>query len=56
VLDVRTPEEYAESHITNSINIDVLSDYFTATYPHWKRIAPTQSIAARENVLLMLPA
>jgi len=30
VLDVRTPEEYAESHIANSINIDVLSDYFTA--------------------------
>ena len=30
VLDVRTPEEYAESHITNSINIDVLSDYFMA--------------------------
>jgi phage shock protein E len=30
VLDVRTPEEYAESHITNSINIDVLSDHFTA--------------------------
>jgi rhodanese-related sulfurtransferase len=30
VLDVRTPDEYAESHIANSINIDVLSDYFTA--------------------------
>ena len=30
VLDVRTSDEYAESHIANSINIDVLSDYFTA--------------------------
>ena len=29
VLDVRTSDEYAESHIANSINIDVLSDYFT---------------------------
>lgn len=28
VLDVRTSDEYAESHIANSINIDVLSDYF----------------------------
>ena len=30
VLDVRTPEEFAQGRIANSINIDVLSDYFMA--------------------------
>lgn len=30
VLDVRTPTEFAEGRIANSINIDVLSDYFMA--------------------------
>ena len=30
VLDVRTPEEFAQGRIPNSINIDVLSDYFMA--------------------------
>lgn len=29
-LDVRTPEEYAEGHIDNAINIDVLNDGFEA--------------------------
>ena len=28
VLDVRTPAEYAQNHIANSINIDVLSEHF----------------------------
>jgi rhodanese-related sulfurtransferase len=28
VLDVRTPAEFAQGRIANSINIDVLSDYF----------------------------
>ena len=30
VLDVRTPAEFAQGRIANSINIDVLSDYFMA--------------------------
>lgn len=29
-LDVRTPEEFAEGHIDNAINIDVLNDGFEA--------------------------
>ena len=42
-LDVRTAEEYAEGHIDNAINIDVLKDDFeskaTATLPKDKTIA-----------------
>jgi rhodanese-related sulfurtransferase len=30
ILDVRTASEFIEGHIPNAINIDVLSDYFTA--------------------------
>ena len=30
ILDVRTAPEFIEGHIPNAINIDVLSDYFTA--------------------------
>ena len=30
ILDVRTAAEFAEGHIPNAVNIDVLSDYFTA--------------------------
>jgi rhodanese-related sulfurtransferase len=30
ILDVRTAAEYAEGHIPNAINIDVLSDHFSA--------------------------
>ena len=30
ILDVRTASEFTEGHIPNAINIDVLSDYFTA--------------------------
>lgn len=28
--DVRTPEEYADGHIANAVNIDVLNDNFQA--------------------------
>lgn len=42
-LDVRTAEEYAEGHIANAINIDVLKDDFQskalATLPKDKTIA-----------------
>lgn len=42
-LDVRTPEEYAEGHIDNAINIDVLNDSFESkaisTLPKDKTIA-----------------
>ena len=42
-LDVRTADEYAEGHIDNAINIDVLKDDFeskaTATLPKDKTIA-----------------
>ena len=42
-LDVRTADEYAEGHIDNTINIDVLKDDFeskaTATLPKDKTIA-----------------
>lgn len=42
-LDVRTADEYAEGHIENAINIDVLKDDFeskaTATLPKDKTIA-----------------
>ena len=42
-LDVRTAEEYADGHITNTINIDVLKDDFEkkakATLPKDKVIA-----------------
>lgn len=42
-LDVRTAEEYAEGHIANTINIDVLKDDFeskaVATQPKDKVIA-----------------
>ena len=42
-LDVRTADEYAEGHIDNAINIDVLKDDFeskaTATLPKNKTIA-----------------
>ena len=42
-LDVRTAEEYAEGHIANTINIDVLKDDFeskaVATLPKDKVIA-----------------
>lgn len=31
VLDVRTPEEYAEGHISRAINIDVLNPNFKAS-------------------------
>ena len=41
-LDVRTADEYAEGHIDNAINIDVLKDDFeskaTATLPKDKTI------------------
>ena len=30
LLDVRTAAEFNESHLSNSVNIDVLEDYFTA--------------------------
>jgi rhodanese-related sulfurtransferase len=30
LLDVRTPAEFAQGRIANSINIDVLSEYFMA--------------------------
>jgi rhodanese-related sulfurtransferase len=30
ILDVRTAAEFAEGHIPSAINLDVLSDYFTA--------------------------
>ena len=30
ILDVRTASEFIEGHIPNAVNIDVLSDYFTA--------------------------
>jgi phage shock protein E len=30
VLDVRTAAEFNESHLSNSVNIDVLGDYFSA--------------------------
>jgi len=30
ILDVRTASEFIEGHLPNAINIDVLSDYFTA--------------------------
>jgi rhodanese-related sulfurtransferase len=30
IVDVRTAAEFAEGHIPNAINVDVLSDYFTA--------------------------
>ena len=30
ILDVRTASEFSEGHIPNAINIDVLSDSFTA--------------------------
>jgi rhodanese-related sulfurtransferase len=30
IVDVRTATEFAEGHIPNAINVDVLSDYFTA--------------------------
>lgn len=30
LLDVRTPAEFAEAHLANAVNIDVLSEYFTA--------------------------
>ena len=42
-LDVRTPEEYAEGHIANTLNIDVLKDDFeskaVATLPKDRTIA-----------------
>ena len=42
-LDVRTPEEYAEGHIDNAINIDVKNDSFESkalsTLPKDKTIA-----------------
>ena len=42
-LDVRTPEEYAEGHIDNAINIDVQNDSFekkaVSTLPKDKTIA-----------------
>ena len=42
-LDVRTAEEYADGHIANTINIDVLKDDFekkaNATLPKYKVIA-----------------
>ncbi len=42
-LDVRTPEEYAEGHIANTLNIDVLKDDFEtkalAVLPKDKTIA-----------------
>ena len=44
-LDVRTAEEYADGHIANTINIDVLKDDFEkkakATLPKDKVIAVT---------------
>lgn len=30
VIDVRTPEEFSQGHIPGAINIDVMSEYFTA--------------------------
>jgi len=30
VIDVRTPEEFSQGHIPEAINIDVMSEYFTA--------------------------
>ena len=42
-LDVRTPEEYAEGHIDNAVNIDVQNDSFekkaVSTLPKDKTIA-----------------
>ena len=42
-LDVRTPEEYAEGHIDNAVNIDVQKDSFekkaVSTLPKNKTIA-----------------
>ena len=35
VLDVRTAAEFNESHLSNSVNIDVLGDYFSAD-GRWK--------------------
>lgn len=43
LVDVRTPEEYAEGHIANALNIDVLNESFekkaTSTLPKDKTIA-----------------
>jgi rhodanese-related sulfurtransferase len=30
LLDVRTPDEFSQSHIPDALNFDVQSDYFTA--------------------------
>jgi len=30
LLDVRTPDEFCQSHIPDALNFDVQSDYFTA--------------------------
>lgn len=30
LLDVRTPDEFGQSHIPDALNFDVQSDYFTA--------------------------
>lgn len=34
ILDVRTPEEFREGHLENSINIDVNADDFTKEIAH----------------------
>jgi len=38
IIDVRTPEEFAEEHIENAINIDYRSETFRTSLISWIRI------------------
>ncbi len=47
LLDVRTPQEYAEGHIAGAINIDVQSDDFQpAATQNYQKTPPYSSTAA----------